>query len=91
MGMQAAVTRRDREGHLIAPEQAITARDALAGYTTGGAVVTAQEGQLGVIAPGAWADLAVLSDDPLAIAPDRLSTITVDQTWLAGELVYERT
>jgi hypothetical protein len=91
MGMQAAVTRRDREGHLIAPEQAITARDALAGYTTGGAVATAQEGQLGVIAPGAWADLAVLSDDPLAIAPDRLSTITVDQTWLAGELLYERT
>ena len=33
MGMQAAVTRRDREGHRIAPEQAITVREALDGYT----------------------------------------------------------
>ena len=41
VGMMAAVTRRDRAGHLIAPEQAITAAEALDAYTMGGAVATA--------------------------------------------------
>ena len=36
------------------------------------------------IEPGKWADLAVLSGDPLVTPADELSTITVEQTWLAG-------
>ena len=46
--------------------------------------------QLGVIAPGAWADLAVLSGDPFVTPADELSAITVEQTWLGGQCVYER-
>ena len=82
--MTAAVTRRDRAGQPIAPEQAITAAEALDAYTRGGAVAVGLEDVLGTIAAGLWADLAVLSGDPLATPADELSAITVEQTWLGG-------
>ena len=70
----------------IAPEQAITVREALDGYTLGGALATGHEGALGAIAPGAWADFAVLSGDPLA-TPRRRARRPSPWTrrWLAGE------
>jgi predicted amidohydrolase YtcJ len=90
VGMEAAVTRRDLEGELIAPEQAITAADALRAYTMGGAVATGDEANRGSIEPGKWADLAVLSRNPLTAQPDTLSAIQVDMTLLAGRVVFER-
>jgi predicted amidohydrolase YtcJ len=89
-GMLAAVTRRDTEGQLIAPEQAITSEEALHGYTMGGAVATGDESNRGSIEAGKWADLAVLSGDPVAAAPEALPDIRVDMTLLAGRIVYER-
>lgn len=91
VGAMAAVTRRDREGCLIAPEQAITVAEALHGYTVGGAVATGQTGTLGTIEPGKWADLAVLSMDPLAVEPEALPDVQVDMTLLDGVVVYQRT
>ena len=90
-GMTAAITRRDRDGHLIAPAQAITAAEALAGYTAGGAAAVGLDDALGAIAPGMWADLAVLSGNPLTTPADELSALTVNMTMLAGRIVYERT
>jgi predicted amidohydrolase YtcJ len=90
VGAMAAVTRRDREGFAIAPEQAITIDEALRAYTLGGAVATGQERRLGSIEPGKWADLAVLSDNPLSVDAEALPQITVDMTLLNGRVVYER-
>src|SRR5262245_5952894 len=90
IGAMAAVTRRDQEGYDIAPEQSITIDEALRGYTVGGAVATGQESRLGSIEPGKWADLAVLSDNPLTVEIDSLPNITVDMTLLNGRVVYER-
>jgi predicted amidohydrolase YtcJ len=90
VGAMAAVTRRDREGFEIAPEQAITVDEALRGYTLGGAVATGQERRLGSVEPGKWADLAVLSDDPLTVDVDALPNIKVNMTLLNGRVVYER-
>jgi predicted amidohydrolase YtcJ len=89
-GMAAAILRQDREGRALLPHQAITAAEALDAYTRGGAIAVGLDGQLGTLTPGAWADLAVLSDNPLAVPPEALSTIAVEQTWLGGRLVYER-
>jgi predicted amidohydrolase YtcJ len=89
-GMAAAVTRRDGDGHTIAPEQAISAAEALRAYTVGGALASGDEANRGAIAPGAWADLALLSEDPLTVAPERLNEIHVDMTIVAGRVVYER-
>jgi predicted amidohydrolase YtcJ len=89
-GIAAAITRRDREGHVIAPEQALTAAEALDAYTRGGAVAAGVADTLGAIAPGMWADLAVLAGHPLTTPADELSSLSVDMTMLAGRLVYER-
>jgi predicted amidohydrolase YtcJ len=90
VGMMAAITRRDNEGQLIAPEQAITAAEALHGYTMGGAVATGDEANRGSVEPGKWADLAVLSGNPLTVRPEALPGITVDMTLVAGRVAYER-
>lgn len=90
-GMTAAITRRDRAGAPLLPEQAITAEEALDAYTRGSAVAAGLADRLGTIAPGFWADLAVLSGDLLTTAPEALSSLTVDMTFLGGALVHERT
>jgi predicted amidohydrolase YtcJ len=89
VGMMAAITRREADGETIAPEQAITAREALRAYTIGGAVSTGDDANRGSIEPGKWADLAVLSDDPLSVEPEALPRIRVDMTLLAGRVSYE--
>lgn len=90
VGMMAAVTRFDNEGFSIALEQAITAKEALYGYTMGGAIATGDEATRGSIEPGKWADLAVLSADPLACPPQALPDLRVDMTLLAGRVAFER-
>jgi len=90
VGMMAAITRRDNEGQLIAPEQAITAGEALRAYTLGGAIASGDETNRGTIETGKWADLAVLSGDPLTSAAETLPDVHVVLTLLAGRVVYER-
>src|SRR5262245_5321726 len=89
-GMMAAITRLDDEGELIAPREAITAPEALFGYTMGGAVASGDEANRGSIAEGNWADLAVLSGNPLAVSPEALPRLQVDMTLVAGRVAFER-
>lgn len=90
VGMMAAVTRLDNAGHPIAPEQAITAREALYAYTMGGAIASGDEGNRGSIDVGKWADLAVLSGNPLTVAPHQLPQLKVDMTLVGGQVIFER-
>ncbi|HJZ78585.1 MAG TPA: amidohydrolase family protein [Vicinamibacterales bacterium] len=88
-GMRAAITRRDADGQLIAPDQAISAREALFAYTMGGAIASGDADNRGSIEPGKWADLAVLTGNPLEQDADALTDLTVDLTMLGGRIVYE--
>jgi predicted amidohydrolase YtcJ len=90
LGIAAAITRRDREGDTIAPEQAVDVGEALYAYTMGGAKASGDDRNRGSIEPGKWADLAVLSANPLTTEPEALTGITIDMTMLAGEVVFER-
>jgi hypothetical protein len=90
LGIAAACTRRDAEGHRIAPSQAITAAEALYAYTMGGALATGDERNRGSIEVGKWADLAVLSDNPLNVEADAIPGIQVQMTVFAGNVVFER-
>jgi len=89
-GMQAAILRRTREGDSILPEQAVTAEEALYAYTVGSAIVAGEKHVRGSIQPGRWADFAALSADPTAVEPEAIRNIVVEQTYLAGKLVYSR-
>lgn len=90
IGMMAAITRRDSDGQPIAPEQAIDAGEALYAYTMGGALASGDELNRGSIEVGKWADLAVLSGDPLSVEPEALADIQVELTLVAGKTVFER-
>lgn len=88
LGMKAAIDRLDPSGEPIAPEQAITAAEALYAYTMGGAIASGDVGNRGSITPGKWADLVILSGDPLHAASDEIFSMSVQQTYVGGNLVY---
>jgi hypothetical protein len=90
LGLRAALDRRDHAGQPLGPGQAITPAEALWGYTQAGAILSGDEASRGILSPGMWADLVVLSGDPLATPPERLAELAVEQTYLAGALVFER-
>lgn len=77
--MAAAVNRTDHT-----PEQALTGLEALQMYTTGASAARGTEQSLGSIAVGQRADLVVLDDDPTATPPDRIDSIQVLATVVAG-------
>ncbi|GAU85639.1 amidohydrolase [Bosea sp. BIWAKO-01] len=83
-----AVNRRDRTGAVISPEQALTREEALECATLGGARLTFADGEMGSIAIGKLADLAVLSADPLRCAPDELARIESLLTVVDGQIVH---
>ena len=90
IGLKAAIDRLDHKGEPLGPAQAITPAEALYAYTMAGAILSGDADNRGSITPGKWADLAVLSGDPLATPPERLLALRVEQTYVAGKLVYER-
>jgi predicted amidohydrolase YtcJ len=90
LGIKAAVDRLDSHGDPIAPEQAITAFEALYAFTMGGAIASGDADNRGSITRGKWADLAVLSGDPLTTPPDAMLSIRVEQTYVGGQLRYQR-
>jgi len=89
VGIYAAVTRRAESGQEVLPEEAISARQALAMYTANAAYVSFEEDIKGAIAPGKLADMAVLSADPLKSPPGLIKDIRVEMTILDGRVVWE--
>jgi hypothetical protein len=97
LGLDAAVTRRTLDGANPdgwVPEERVTLHEALTAYTRAAARAGFMEGRTGVLAPGAWADLAILSGDPFRetaseTAPE-LALLRVDATVVEGEVVFER-
>jgi predicted amidohydrolase YtcJ len=88
LGMKAAIDRRDHAGDPLGASQAITPAEALWGYTLAGAILSGDEESRGSISPGKWADLVVLSGDPLATPVEDMLDIHIEQTYLAGALAF---
>jgi len=92
LGIHAAVTRQRADGTPLGgwyPDSRVTVAEALKAYTTAPAAVH-NAGDLGTIAPGKRADLAVLSKNILVIPPAQLSDIRVDMTLFDGRIVHRR-
>jgi hypothetical protein len=90
LGMHAAVTRRRTDGSPEAgwhPASRVTVREALAAYTATPAAVH-RTPDVGAVAPGKRADLAVLSGNILGKPTPWLPDVTVDMTVFDGRIVH---
>jgi predicted amidohydrolase YtcJ len=70
------------ERHLLSREEALKL------HTTGSAWFSGEEARKGRLAPGQYADLAVLSDDYFAAPEDRIPAIESVLTVTGGQIVY---
>ena len=86
LGIHDMVNRRTAAGAPFNAAEAITPAEALRAYTWGSAYASKQERVKGSITPGKLADFTVLSEDPTAVAPDRIAGLEVLATFLDGTL-----
>lgn len=70
------------------PQQALTVAQALWAYTKGSSYAGGTEDRQGSIAPGKFADLVVLGEDPFAVPSRGLMEVPVVATLVGGKLVY---
>ncbi|MBC7107734.1 MAG: amidohydrolase [Methanomassiliicoccales archaeon] len=93
MNIYAAAVRKDAQGipeggwH---PEQCVPVEHALKMVTIEGAYATGEEHVKGSIEVGKYADLVILTDDPLAVEPDKIKDIRVLLTMVGGEVVHSK-
>lgn len=93
LGLYASVTRQDREGlpeggwHA---EEGLSREETLHSFTLAAAYAAHQEDRLGSLEPGKWADFIVVDRDYFTIPAAEIDDIQVIQTWIGGEMVYER-
>ncbi len=88
LGLHDMVNRRTADGAPFNPGEAVTAEQALRAYTWGSAYASKAERVKGSIEPGKLADLTVLSDDPVAVSPDRIAGLQVIATVVDGVIRY---
>lgn len=89
----AAVVRKDTTGFSAEGwhrEYKMTREEALKSLTIWGATAAFMEDKTGSIEVGKYADLVVLDEDLMSVPESRLFCIKVRQTFVAGELVFDR-
>jgi predicted amidohydrolase YtcJ len=87
--VEDAVTRRMAEGGgVLNPDEQISVEAALRAVTIDAAWQCRSDDLTGSIEVGKMADLVLLDDDPTSIDPQRIASIQVSETRLAGEVRY---
>jgi predicted amidohydrolase YtcJ len=89
VGIYAAVTRKAESGQILLPEERIAPAEALKLYTLNAAYASFEEDVKGSITPGKLADMALLSDNPREIPPEKIKDIKVEMTIIGGKVVWE--
>jgi predicted amidohydrolase YtcJ len=88
-GIAAARSRRTRSGATLGRDEVLSEEEALSGFTRGPATAVGAVGELGVIRPGAVADLVILDPDSLEVEPGQPSP-PVRATIMNGQVVWQR-
>ena len=92
-GLYASVTRQSRAGLPDGgwyKDEALNRAETLHSWTYAAAYAANQEDRMGSLEPGKWADFIVVDRDFFEIPEEEIDDIQVIQTWVGGELVYER-
>jgi predicted amidohydrolase YtcJ len=88
LSMWWMTTRQVLKGYALGKEHAITPKEALILYTINNARIMGVEKERGSIEAGKLADLAVLSQNILEVAPDAIRDTRAFMTVLGGKVVY---
>lgn len=89
----AAIERKNEDGKPDAgflPEQALSREDALRGMTIWAAMANFEDLNRGSIEEGKYADFIILETDLMTCEPIQILNTQVKQTWINGELIYEK-
>ncbi len=89
IGIRDACLRQTSDGRVLGPDQRLSAREALALYTTQAAVASHRENEIGSLEPGKRADFTVLDGNPLEVEPERIPGLGVLATVLDGIPAYQ--
>ncbi len=86
----ASAAREERTtGRAIGPGQALSRLQALETVTRNGAFLSFEEDRKGTLAPGLYADLAVLDADPLTVPLEALGQVHAELTLVGGRAVHD--
>jgi predicted amidohydrolase YtcJ len=91
LGLYYVVTGKNARGDVINAGQTLSRAAALRLYTAANGWFLGEEGQIGTIEPGKYADLAVLSDnyfDASAVNDEEIKRITSVLTLVGGQIVH---
>ena len=88
LGMQSMVERLSSEGAVLGADERVTAEQALRAYTLDAAWASHDENTRGSITPGKYADLVLLSEDPVEVESARIGAIDVLATFVNGVCVH---
>jgi hypothetical protein len=89
LDIYTCATRVSKSGNPVGKEQAIPISQGIKAYTYGAAYSCFQEGQLGSIERGKFADLVLLSRDPIGLGYYSPTDVNVEMTVIRGRVVYE--
>jgi len=80
----------EENSEVLNSDEALSVLQALRVYTYNGAYTAFEEDEKGSLEEGKLADMAVLSDDILSVASTKIREIKIDQTYVDGRLVFDR-
>jgi predicted amidohydrolase YtcJ len=89
VSLKAAVTRLAYDGTDTGQDERVDISIAITLYTRAAQIIT-QIPDIGQLAPGYHADFIVLDEDILNINADKIDQVRVEETYMAGKLVYQR-
>ena len=87
----AAVNRMTSDNNELGPEEKITPFQALKAITADSAWQYFEEDRKGTLEVNKFADLVILSDDPLEIEPSKITEIKVLETVKEGKTIFKVT
>jgi predicted amidohydrolase YtcJ len=74
---------------VLAPDERVSVEAAIRAITSTAAWQCHSEDVIGSLEPGKLADFVILEDDPRSVQPAAISDITVSETWMDGQRVYQ--
>lgn len=88
LAMWVEVTRQTAAAGILGATEAVTPLEALKMHTIWAAYGLGMEDNIGSLTAGKYADMVILSDDPLMVEPEKIRDISAEWTILSGKVIH---